>query len=393
MARNIVYTAVPSLIGSRLQDEVLILGGGVAGCAASIALARKGRRVTLIEREPAPRHKVCGEFLSGEALEDLHALGIDVASLGAVPIDFVRLAAARRAAEAPLPFPAASLTRKSLDTALLAAALDAGVNVQRGRAIKSLDRLASNHWQATLDDGATFSAPTAFLATGKHDLRGHSRPADPHRWVAFKMYFRLSAEQSAALARASELMLYPGGYGGIQPVENNIANLCCVVQQKYFAAAGNRWESFLARMQQDCPHLALRLAGATPLLDKPLAVTHIPYGYIRRSTEAGHYCIGDQAAVIPSFTGDGISIALHTARCAVSAFLADEPAPVFQPRLRSALVAQMRLAEFAADGLNNSFARAVLPFCLRVWPGVMRVTARLTRVAHNAAAVPQPAIG
>ena len=94
------------------QDEVLILGGGVAGCAASIALARNGRRVTLIEREPTPRHKVCGEFLSGEALEDLHALGIDVASLGAVPINYVRLAAARRAAEAPLPFPAASLTRK-----------------------------------------------------------------------------------------------------------------------------------------------------------------------------------------------------------------------------------------------------------------------------------------
>ena len=64
-----------------MQDEVLILGGGVAGCATSIALARKGRSVTLIEREPTPRHKVCGEFLSGEALEDLHALGIDVASL------------------------------------------------------------------------------------------------------------------------------------------------------------------------------------------------------------------------------------------------------------------------------------------------------------------------
>ena len=109
-----------------LQDEVLILGGGVAGCAAAIALARKGRSVTLIEREPTSRHKVCGEFLSGEALEDLHALGIDVASLGALPIDYVRLAAARRAAEAPLPFPAASLTRKALDTALIAEAIAAG---------------------------------------------------------------------------------------------------------------------------------------------------------------------------------------------------------------------------------------------------------------------------
>ena len=370
------------------QDEVLVLGGGVAGCAAAIALARKGRRVTLIEREPTPRHKVCGEFLSGEALEDLHLLGIDVASLGAVPIDNVRLAAARRAAEAPLPFPAASLTRKALDTALLAEAVAAGVRLERGRSVQGLIPTAPNHWQATLDDGTTFQAPTVFLATGKQDLRGYARPKDPHRWVAFKMYFRLASAQAVELERASELMLFPGGYGGIQPVEGGIANLCWVVQQRYLARAGNRWELFLAKMQQDCPHLAMRLAGAKPLLAKPIAITHIPYGYIRRTSEDGLYCIGDQAAVIPSFTGDGISVALHTARCAAAAYLAAEQAPVFQARLRSALLTQMRLAEVAADGLNNAFARAVLPFCLRVWPGVMRVTAKLTRVAHNAAAAP-----
>lgn len=374
-----------------MQDEVLILGGGVAGCAASILLARKGRGVTLIEREPTPRHKVCGEFLSGEALEDLHALGINAASLGAVPIDSVRLAAAGRAAEAPLPFPAASLTRKALDTALIAEAIAAGVRVERGRSVQSLGRTTSNVWQATLDDGTTCEAATVFLATGKHDLRGYTRPEDPERWIAFKMYFRLTHAQASELGRASELMLYPGGYGGIQPVEGGIANLCWVVQQRHLARVGNRWENSLAKMQRDCPHLAMRLAGAEPVLAKPIAITHIPYGYIRRTTENGLYCIGDQAAVIPSFTGDGISIALHTARCGVAAYLAGEPAPIFQARLRSALRAQMRLAEFAADGLNNSLSRAVLPFCLRVWPGVMRLTARLTRVTQPAA-VAQPAI-
>jgi flavin-dependent dehydrogenase len=371
-----------------LQDEVVVLGGGVAGCAASIALARKGRCVTLIERESTPRHKVCGEFLSGEALEDLHALGIDVASLGAVPIDYVRLAAARRAAEAPLPFAAASLTRKALDTALIAEAIAAGVRVELGRSVQTLARTRGNLWQATLDDGTTRDAPMVFLATGKHDLRGHARPKDPQRWVAFKMYFRLAPGQAAELARASELMLYPGGYGGIQPVQGGVANLCCVVQQRYLAGAGNRWENFLAKMQQDCPHLAMRLAGAEPLLAKPITITHIPYGYIRRTSEDGLYCIGDQAAVIPSFTGDGISVALHTARCAVAAYLAGEPAQHFQAKLRSSLLTQMRLAEFAADGMNNTLARAILPFCLRVWPGVMRVTARLTRVAHHAAEAP-----
>jgi flavin-dependent dehydrogenase len=131
----------------------------------------------------------------------------------------------------------------------------------------------------------------------------------------------------------------------------------------------------------------MRLAGAEPLLAKPIAVTHIPYGYIRPTTDDGLYCIGDQAAVIPSFTGDGISIALHTARCAVAAYLVAEPAPLFQTKLRSALQAQMRLALFAADGLNNSFARAVLPFFLSAWPGVMRVTAKLTRVAQHSSVV------
>ena len=371
-----------------MQDEVLVLGGGVAGCAASIALARKGRRVTLIEREPTPRHKVCGEFLSGEALKDLHALGIYVASLGAVPINHVRLAAARRAAQAPLPFSAASLTRKALDTALIAAAIAAGVRVEQGRSVQALARTAPSVWQATLDDGTACVAPTVFLATGKHDLRGHGRPKDPLQWVGFKMYYRLSAAQIADLADASELTLYSGGYGGIQPVEDGIANFCCVVQRRYFARAGLRWEGLLAKMQQDCPHLAMRLGGAEPLLDKPITITHIPYGYIRPTTEDGLYCIGDQAAVIPLFTGDGISIALHTARCAVAAYLAAEPAPLFQSKLRSALRVQMRLAEFAADGLNNSFARAVLPFCLRVWPGVMCVTAKLTRVAQHAAVAP-----
>jgi flavin-dependent dehydrogenase len=375
-----------------LQNEILILGGGVAGCAAAIQLARKGRSVTLIERERAPRHKVCGEFLSGEALEDLHALGIDVASLGAVPIDYVRLAAAKRAAQAPLPFPAASLTRKALDAALIAATVSAGVRVEIGRSVQALSRVAGA-WQAKLDDGTLREAPMVFLATGKHDLRGHMRPDDPRRWIAFKMYYRLAPAQTAALAGASELMLYPGGYCGVQPVEDGIANLCCVVERRHFVRAGGRWETFLSKMQRDCTHLAMRLAGAEPLLDKPIAITHIPYGYIRRTTEDGLYCIGDQAAVIPSFTGDGISIALHSARCAAAACLAGEPATVFQAKLGSALQTQIRVAKFAADGLNSSLARAVLPLSLRAWPGTMRAMAKLTRIAQQATVVADAATG
>jgi hypothetical protein len=49
----------------------------------------------------------------------------------------------------------------------------------------------------------------------------------------------------------------------------------------------------------------------------------------------------------------------------------------------------MRLAEFAASSLNNAFARAVFPFCLKVWPGFLRVTARLTRIAQHSVVTTQ----
>jgi len=135
--------------------------------------------------------------------------------------------------------------------------------------------------------------------------------------------------KAAELARASELMLYPGGYGGIQPVEGGIANLCCVVATAPFARVGNRWESFLAKCSGTV-HISMRLAGAEPLLAKPIAITHHPYGYIRPTTENGLYCHWRQAAVIPLLHRRWQIIALHTARCAVAAYCGGTGAGLFQ---------------------------------------------------------------
>src|SRR5580698_7710482 len=100
----------------------LVIGGGLAGAMAGLRLATAGREVTLLERERLAHHKVCGEFLSREAVELLSQVGVNALELGAEEIRFVRLASRRRVVETALPFTALSVSRCVLDEALLARA-------------------------------------------------------------------------------------------------------------------------------------------------------------------------------------------------------------------------------------------------------------------------------
>jgi flavin-dependent dehydrogenase len=362
------------------MTEIAIVGGGLAGCAAAITLARHGREVLLIEREPRPHHKVCGEFLSREALDTLRSLGVEPAEFGAATLHSVRLADAQRVTASVLPFAAMSLTRRRLDEELLRLAQRVGVYTLRGVRVQRLQRRAGA-WEAKLDGGELVTAKTAFLATGKHDLQGLPRPAGVQPWmVGFKMYYRLELRQAEALAGHVELALFRGGYGGLQPVEDGAANLCCLVHRDELQRLGGKWENLLEAMRRDCPHLRERLAGAEPLLERPLAVSHIPYGFVRRRTDDGLWCLGDQAAVIPSFTGDGMSIALHSGQLAAEMYLAGESADVFQKRLQSQVGQQVALATMVSKGLVWGPSRGVFSQMVRMCPSLLGIVARRTRV-------------
>ena len=307
---------------SRPMRENLVIGGGLAGAMAALRLAAAGRDVLLVEKERGAHHKVCGEFLSPEAVEYLRQAGVDPVRLGAAVVDRLRVSAKRRVVESRLPFRALSLSRCVLDAALLARAADAGCEVRRGVHVQGLARDGQG-WMAQLSDGEAQSARNVFLATGKHDLHGWNRPQGRQGdLVGFKMHWRLRTAQTAELRGFMDLFLFEGGYGGLALVEEDTANLCLVVRRSRLreARAMARTAGELVRRERDDCGTAL---GAQPLWERPLAISSIPYGYLCER-EDGVWPVGDQAAVIPSFTGDGMAIALHSGALAAEMYLSGE---------------------------------------------------------------------
>src|SRR5258708_28734578 len=117
--------------GARIEHAVVI-GAGLAGSAVACRLARAGLAPLMLERDPQPRHAVCGEFLSIETQAELARLGVDPDRYGASRITALRLVHGAVVAEADLPFMGRGLSRKVLDEVLRREAVRAGARLVRG---------------------------------------------------------------------------------------------------------------------------------------------------------------------------------------------------------------------------------------------------------------------
>ncbi len=358
--------------------KVLIAGGGVAGAASACLL---GPDCVLVERETAAHDKICGEFISAEAESYLRQLGLDLASLGAVQVRSVRLVHGAKIVTSRLPFPAYGLSRRALDAALLDRAASTGAEVLRGYTVRSL-----TDGVADVTGLGRFPGHATFLATGKHDLRGARRnPArPPEDLVGLKMYFNLDPAQQAELAGAVEVLIFRGGYAGLQMVESGRANLCLLLDRQRFLEAGQDWDGLQAVLEAESPHLARRLHGNRRLLERPIAIFRVPYGFVHApgpADQAGVYRLGDQAGVIPSFSGDGVAIALHSAFSAVSAHRTAN-AHAYHRQLQRDIGGQ--IARAATLYRLGRAAPGLLTGLGRLWPNAIAWAAHFTRVPPQA---------
>jgi menaquinone-9 beta-reductase len=284
--------------------DLAVIGGGPAETAAAITAARAGAKVALFESRTFPRHKVCGEFISAEALEVLASLLQDEPRATTVVaeapvVDSTRLFFGHRMIEVKVSPPGISVTRHALDALLWEAAKRAQVEVHCNCGVTSCNGVAPYLVQST---SGRYLAKAAIIAAGRWSQFAADRtiPAGP-RWIGLKAHFR-----EANPPRSSDLYFFEQGYCGVQPVAGDVVNACAMV----------RADCATSLQQVFTLHQSLAARAARwPAL--PQQVTTSPLIYREaRPVHNNLIFVGDAAAFIDPFVGDGISIALQSGRLA-----------------------------------------------------------------------------
>ncbi|WP_120078261.1 NAD(P)/FAD-dependent oxidoreductase [Aurantiacibacter odishensis] len=353
----------------------LILGAGPAGCAAAIELARAGASPILLDRSETVGDPLCGGFMSWRSLAQLVTLGVDPRTLGGHAVDHLKLFTGGRAVQTPLPHAALGLSRHALDTALRKAAIEAGAKLEIDTIRAVVPGLAAGQSQ-------DWHAETIFLASGKHDVRDQARPrtaGDPA--LGLRLRLPASLERKSLIGSAIELHLFRGGYAGIVLQEDGSANVCLALRKSALTAAGSDPRRLLEGVAERNEHFAACL-GDDWHSAKIETIGAVPYGWIAQDTTQGLFRLGDQAAVIPSLAGEGMSIAVASGIMAARYWLQGgaEAAPAYQRAFAARAHPPVQLAKAARGLAERRLGHLVAPVVASLAPGLLTKLAERCRI-------------
>jgi flavin-dependent dehydrogenase len=298
--------------------DLIAIGGGPAGSAAALTAAEARRSVLLLERGVLPRQKVCGEFISPEALGILaHFLPPDSRLLSQAPgIAASRLFFDSHPLTIPLSPAGASIPRWELDHALWQAAEIAGIDC---RLKIEVDRIEHDQQTFVVHTSAgTFFCRSVVDASGRWSrLRPQPAPAAaPAKeqsstpiWLGLKAHFEdSSAVQSIP---TTDLYFFESGYCGVQPAGAGRLNVCAMVRSDMATRLIDVFELHpsLLRRSREWSQATDQVATA-PLIFYPPC-----------TARENVLCAGDAAGFIDPFAGDGISLALRSGILAGQALL------------------------------------------------------------------------
>jgi len=299
------------------NPDVIIIGGGLAGLASAIHLSKNGLKVTLLEKNNYPKHKVCGEYISNEILPYLKWLDADVSVLNPTQINKFEFTTQNgKSAETKLPLGGFGISRYALDHFLFENAIKSGCIIINENVT---DVSFENETFTVKTSENTFLAKIVLGAYGKRANidqqlnREFFTKKSP--WLAVKGHYFGDFDSNLVA-----LHNFDGGYCGVSKVENNIINICYLADYETFKNYKNIEEYQKAVLHKN-KNLKFIFKNSTPLSDRPLTISQISFDK-KQPVENHILMIGDTAGLIHPMCGNGMAMAIHSAKIA-SALIID----------------------------------------------------------------------
>lgn len=296
----------------KAQYDVAIVGGGLAGLAASIELVRKGYRVILLEKKHYPFHRVCGEYISEDSRPFLERLGVPVSQLPLPAIRKLVVSAPNgNQLETSLDSGGFGISRHRLDHLLAEQACRSGVDLRQG--VKVQDIVWEDGQSRIITDAMMVTASLVIGSFGKRanlDVRWNRASAMEksgrlQQFIAVKYHIRYPHDRGTIA-----LHNFRQGYCGISAIEDGLSCLCYLTTAANLVSAGNSIPEMEATVLAQNPQLRKILEVSERIWTVPLSISQVSFA--RKTLIDNHVLmVGDAAGMITPLCGNGMSMALQ----------------------------------------------------------------------------------
>jgi 2-polyprenyl-6-methoxyphenol hydroxylase-like FAD-dependent oxidoreductase len=274
-----------------MGKQITIVGGGLAGLTLGIGLRQRSVPVTIWEAGHYPRHRVCGEFISGRGQDTLVRMGLFelMMNAGAIPARTTAFFSERKASPVrELAMPAICLSRLVMDALLAHEFQRLGGDLRAGERWREVE-----------------------FAEGMVRASGRRLQAveDGWRWFGLKAHAR-----NVKLAADLEMHVSASGYVGICQLAGGEVNVCGLFRRSSESSDSRKWPEMLRGAAGSLRYQ--RLAEAKFDEDSFCSVAGLSLRP-RRAAAHKECCVGDALTMIPPVTGNGMSMAFESAEVAI----------------------------------------------------------------------------
>ncbi len=372
-------------MSSERSYDLAIAGGGLAGLSLSILLASKGWRVVLFEKESYPFHKVCGEYISMESWDFLVSSGVPLADWNLPRMHELYLTSPEgKGINAPLPLGGFGISRYKLDACLADLARKAGVDIFENTIVHELKFEQGRHLIETT--AGSFTSTTATACYGKKSnldvkwKRSFLTNSISKNYVGVKYHVTASLPEGQIA-----LHNFSGGYCGISKIENDRYCLCYLSESKNLKNNGQSIQDMERNVLLQNPELRKIWEQMTVLYDAPVTIAKINFSK-KTQIEDHTLCLGDAAGMITPLCGNGMSMALHSAKIAselIDLFLHKKITRVvmetsYVKNWRREFAARLQMGRFIQSFFGNTFWSSFLIAVMKPFPVLIRTMIRKT---------------